>query len=135
MKKVLILGGGFAGVDAASHLRKLNYDVTLVSDRDYFYIYPTSIWIPTHESSFEDVCVDLKELQAAHGFELIVDAVSEISKAENFVKLASGKILNDYDYLNIAMGASKMKPKGVEHALSICGAPELSLQRRDAVDR
>jgi len=134
MKKVLILGGGFAGVDAASHLRKLNYDVTLVSDRDYFYIYPTSIWIPTHESSFEDVCVDLKELQAAHGFELIVDAVSEISKAENFVKLASGKILNDYDYLIIAMGASKMKPKGVEHTLSICGAPEQSLQIRDALD-
>ena len=135
MKKVLILGGGFAGVDAASHLRKLNYDVTLVSDRDYFYIYPTSIWIPTHESSFEDVCVDLKELQSAHGFELLVDAVSEISKAENFVKLASGKILNDYDYLIIAMGASKMKPKGVEHTLSICGAPEQSLQIRDALDR
>jgi len=37
MKKILILGGGFAGVDAAIHLKKLNYDVTLVSNRDYFY--------------------------------------------------------------------------------------------------
>jgi len=135
MKKVLVLGGGFAGVDAAAHLRKMNYDVTLVSDRDFFYIYPTSIWVPTHESSFKDVCVDLKELQEAHGFHLIVEKVSEISQKENRVTLADGQILDDYDYLIIAMGASKMKPKGVENTLSICGAPEQALQIRDALDK
>jgi len=42
MKRVLVLGGGFAGVEAAIYLRKNDLDVTLVSDRDYFYIYPTS---------------------------------------------------------------------------------------------
>ena len=134
MKKVLVLGGGFAGVDAATHLRKMNYDVTLVSERDYFYIYPTSIWIPTHESAFEDVCVDLKLLQDAHGFDLLIDAVGEISYKENRVTLQSGKVLDDYDYLVVAMGASKMKPKGVEHTLSICGAPQQSLEIRDKLD-
>ena len=134
MKKVLVLGGGFAGVDAASHLRKMNYDVTLVSDRDYFYIYPTSIWIPTHESEFQDVCVDLNELQRAHGFYLVIDEVTSISKADNSVTLKSGKIINDYDYLVIAMGASKMKAPGIENTLSICGAPQQSLQIRDALD-
>lgn len=135
MKKVLVLGGGFAGVDAAAHLRKMNYDVTLVSERDFFYIYPTSIWVPTHESEFKDVCVDLKDLQKAHGFKLIVDSVSEISKANNSVTLASGQIIDDYDYLIIAMGASKMKPKGVENTLSICGAPQQALEIRDALDK
>ncbi len=134
MKKVLILGGGFAGVDAATHLRKMDYDVTLVSDREYFYIYPTSIWVPTHESEFKDVCLDLKELQEAHKFELLIDTVDEISKAQNSVKLSSGKVIDDYDYLIIAMGASKMKPKGVENTLSICGAPEQALEIRDALD-
>ena len=134
MKKVLILGGGFAGVDAASYLQKMNYDVTLVSNRDYFYIYPTSIWIPTHESRFEDVCVDLKELQRAHGFKLIVDEVTAISKANNSVTLAGNKVIDDYDYLIIAMGAAKMKASGIENTLSICGAPEQSLQIRDALD-
>ena len=135
MKKVLVLGGGFAGIDAATYLRKNNYDVTLVSERDYFYIYPTSIWVPTHESEFEDVCVDLKELQAAHGFKLIIDTVTEISKANNSVTLGSGEVLSDYDYLIIAIGASKMKPLGVEHTKSICGAPEQSLEIREALDR
>ncbi|WP_457749378.1 NAD(P)/FAD-dependent oxidoreductase [Sulfurimonas sp.] len=134
MKKVLILGGGFAGVDAAAHLRKLDYDVTLVSNRDYFYIYPTSIWIPTHESDFKDVCVDLKELQRAHGFKLIIDEVAAISKENNSVTLANSGVISDYDYLIIAMGASKMKAPGIENTLSICGAPEQSLQIRDALD-
>lgn len=134
MKKVLILGGGFAGVDAASHLRKMNYDVTLVSNRDYFYIYPTSIWVPTRESEFDDVCVDLNQLKEAHGFHLIVDGVKEIQYKENSVTLESGKVIDDYDYLILAMGASKMKHKGMENTLSICGAPEQATMLRDALD-
>ncbi|MDF1876245.1 FAD-dependent oxidoreductase [Sulfurimonas sp. SAG-AH-194-L11] len=134
MKKVLILGGGFAGLDAAIHLKKLNYDVTLVSERDYFYIYPTSIWIPTHGSEFSDMCVDLHRLEGIHNFKLIVETVSEISQATNSVKLASGELLSDYDYLIIAIGAAKMKHKGIENTLSICGKPEDSLKIRDALD-
>ncbi len=133
-KKVLILGGGFGGVDAASFLKKENYDVTLVSERDYFYIYPTSIWVPTHDASFEDVCVDLKELQAAHMFHLIVDSVTKIEAKEKRVTLASGKVLEDYDVLIIAIGAGKMKHMGLENTLSICGAPQMSLDIRDRLD-
>ena len=134
MKKILILGAGFAGIDAAIHLKKANYDVTLVSDRDYFYIYPTSIWVPTRESKFEDICIKLEELKKAHGFHLIVDGVANISAKENSVALQSGTVINDYDYLILAMGASKMKHQGIEHTLSICGAPEQSLLIRDKLD-
>ncbi len=133
-KKILVLGGGFAGVDAAAYLCKADYDVTLVSDRDYFYIYPTSIWVPTHGAEFKDVCVDLKELQEAHGFNLVVDGVSSIEAKENRVTLASGKVIDDYDYLIIALGAHKMKHTGMENTLSICAAPKQSLEIRDALD-
>ena len=135
MKKVLVLGGGFAGIEAAIYLRKEDYDVTLVSDRDYFYIYPTSIWIPTGESEFRDVCVDLKELQEAHGFNLIVNGVTNIAAKKGEVTLANGDILKDYDHIVIAMGASKMKHKGLENTLSICGAPEQSLEIRDQINK
>jgi len=135
MKNILILGGGFAGVEAAIFLRKENYNVTLVSDREFFYIFPTSIWVPTRETAFEKLCVDLKELQEAHGFDLIVDSVEDISAQKGAVTLASGKVLDKYDDLVIAMGASKMKHKGLEHTLSICGAPEQSLLIRDQVDK
>ncbi len=134
-KKVLILGGGFAGVDVAGYLSKANYDVTLVSDRDYFYIYPTSIWVPTREVGFKDVCVDLKELQEAHGFTLIVDGVTEIAAKENRVTLSSGKVLDEYDYLVVAIGAQKMKHPGMENTLSICAAPEQSMEIADELDK
>jgi len=135
MKKVLVLGGGFAGIESAIYLRKEGYDVTVVSDRDYFYIYPTSIWVPTRESEFSDVCVDLKDLKEAHGFELIVDGVTSISAKKGEVVLQSGKVLNDYDHLVVAIGAAKMKHKGLENTLSICGAPEQSLAIRDKIDQ
>ena len=134
MKKIVILGGGFAGVDAAIHLQKMKYDVTLVSNRDFFYIYPTSIWVPTHESKFSDICVDLIDLQKANGFDFIIDGVAEISAKENYITLESGRVLDSYDYLIVAMGASKMKHKGIQNTLSICGAPQQALDMRDTLD-
>ena len=56
MKNVLILGGGFAGIQTAIELQKSKkFEVTLVSDRDFLYIYPISIWIPVRHVEFEDV--------------------------------------------------------------------------------
>jgi sulfide:quinone oxidoreductase len=81
-----------------------------------------------------DVCIDLKELRDAHGFNLLIDAVEKISAKEGRVTLASGTIVDNYDHLIIAMGASKMKHLGIENTLSICGAPEQALLLRDKVD-
>ncbi len=130
MKKVLVLGGGFAGVESAIFLKKENYEVTLVSEREYFYIYPTSIWVPTNEASFEDVCVDLKDLQKAHGFELIIDSVSAIHAKNSEVILQNYGSYKEYDYLVIALGADKMKHKGLQNTLSICGVPQMALDIR-----
>lgn len=124
-KKVLVLGGGFAGVEAAIFLRKNEMNVTLVSDRDYFYIYPTSIWIPTGEKTREDVSVPLDKLAVAHGFQLIIDPVSKIEAAEKRVTLESGRVMEGFDYLVVAIGQGKITMPGMkEHSLSICGAPE-----------
>ncbi|MCF6339870.1 MAG: FAD-dependent oxidoreductase [Sulfurimonas sp.] len=133
MKNVLVFGGGFAGVEATIYLRKANYNVTLVSDREYIYIYPTSIWIPTNKIEFSDVCIDLQKLQNVHKFDLIVDALENIDIKNNSYTLKSGKILKDFSHVVLAMGSSKMKHKGIENTLSICGDPEQSLLIRDAL--
>lgn len=124
MAKVLVLGGGFAGVEAAIYLRKQNIDVTLVSNRDYFYIYPISIWIPTGETTREDVSVPLDQLAMNHGFKLIVDPVVKLEAKEKKVTLGSGRILDNYQYIVIALGQDKLYHAGMEHTLSICGKPE-----------
>ena len=128
MKKVLVLGGGFAGVEVAIYLRKQGIETTLVSDRDYFYIYPTSIWIPTGETTKEDISVPLDKLAKKHGFEVIVDGVTSFEAKEKKVTLQSGRVIDDFEYIVVALGQDKMKPKGVENTLSICGKPEEAVE-------
>jgi sulfide:quinone oxidoreductase len=135
MKNVLVIGGGFAGVETAIYLRKASYDVTLVSDRDYLYVYPTSIWIPTRENTFNDICIDLNDLKDVHGFNLIVDGLESIDSKNNTYTLKSGEVLKDFSHVVLAMGSSKMKHNGLENTLSICGAPEQALALRDKMDK
>ncbi len=134
MSRVLVLGGGFAGVEAAIYLRKQKIEVTLVSDRDYFYIYPTSIWIPTGEVTREDVSVPLDKLAMKHGFRLIIDPVEAFDAKSKQVVLKSGRILEDYAYVVLALGQDKMLHKGMEHTLSICGKPEEAVALYEKID-
>ena len=131
-KKILILGGGFAGLEAAIKMRKKNYDVTLVSDRSFFFIYPISIWIPTHKKEFKDVQIDLSLLAKKHGFSLIIDKAIGLDSSINEVQLENSTIT--YDYLSIALGMHKVKAQGMEHTLSICGNPEEAITIRERLD-
>ncbi len=132
-EKVLVLGGGFAGLESALFLRKNGFEVTLVSDREYLYIYPISIWIPTREINFEDACFPLKEITEKKGITFIVSPVKSIDTEQGEVRLQNEMILT-YDYLVIALGAEKTTVKGVEHTGSICGSPDAVLPIRDHLD-
>lgn len=133
MKKVLILGGGFAGIQTAIQLQKSGkVEVTLVSDRDFLYLYPISIWVPVRTMDFNDVKVPLANIQKKHGFNVIIDTVKEI-QPENRKVVCENQTL-DYDYLVLAFGAGKMPHKGIENTLSICGKPEVSLAIREKID-
>ena len=133
MKKVLILGGGFAGVQTAIELQKSKlFEVTLVSDRDYLFLYPISIWIPVRTNKFEDVKVPLEKIQRKHPFHLVIDKVISIQASENQV-ICESQVLG-YDYLVVAFGADKMQHKGISNTLTICGKPEQTLQLRDKLD-
>ena len=128
MAKVLVLGGGFAGVESAIFLREQNIDVTLVSDRDYFYIYPTSIWIPTGDATTEDVSVPLSDLAFEHDFEVIVDEVISFEAKDKKVTLKSGRVLDEYEFIVVALGQDKIYIEGMEHTLSICGKPQEAVE-------
>ena len=121
-QKFIVLGGGFAGVEAAIKLRKYKYDVTLVSDRDYLFVYPISIWIPTGKKQFKDVKIPLAKLAKKHGFKLIVESVKRIDHKANQVNLEHQTL--DYDFLFVAMGMHKVISKGLEFTHSICGQPK-----------
>lgn len=134
MRKVLILGGGFAGVKAAIELQKSKqFDVVLVSDRDYLFSYPVSIWIPVHLKEFDEVKIPLNKIRKKHHFKLVIDKVTGINAVEK--KVTCENQVMDYDYLIVAFGADKLQLKGMENTYSICGKPEVTLELREQIDK
>jgi sulfide:quinone oxidoreductase len=128
-KDVLVLGGGIAGIEAVIQLRKKGLSVHLITNRDYVYIYPITIWLPTKEKKFEDVILKISDLAKAHNFTYDIKKVEKVNSKEVF--LDDGSVLRygeNYDYLVIALGQEKLRPKGIEYTYSICASPEETLE-------
>lgn len=124
MKKILVLGGGMGGVEAAIALKtqlRSNYQIDLISNRDFLYVYPASIWLAVGKRKFEDLCLPLPQLAELHGFNFLPEEVKAVKAKEQTV--VTDKQTHRYDYLIIALGSSKIKPKGLERIYSICGTP------------
>jgi sulfide:quinone oxidoreductase len=130
MKHVTVLGGGIGGVEAAINLSKEGFDVELISDRDFLFIYPLAIWIPTTDKPLDHFSIPLKDIAAAHGFKVTIDEVTAVNAASRSFTTRAGGVRSEFDYLVIALGSDKVIHKGKENALSICGKPEDTLQIR-----
>ncbi len=134
MKKAIVLGGGFAGIQSAIELQKSGlFDVTLVSNKDYLYIYPITIWIPTHEIQPKDAMLPIVKIQKKYPFELKIAKVTGINAAANELVLENETL--KYDYLVVSIGADKVQHKGLENTYTICGTPESNLGFRDELDK
>lgn len=132
MKRILILGGGMGGVEAAIALTqklKGDYQIDLISNRDFLYIYPASIWLTVGKRTLEDLSLPLAQLAEIHGFHFLQEEVKEVRAKEQVVLTTTQE--HPYDYLVIALGSAKLKPKGVEQTLSICGSPMDGMQIQD----
>ena len=131
-KHALVLGGGFAGLEAAIQLRKAGLDVTLVSNRPYLYLYPTSIWVVTGERAFEEVCLDLADVARRHGFRLVEGAVESVSGARRAAVVSGQEIAADH--LVVALGGVPLRPAGVEHTFGLSGDPRGSVRLHEALE-
>lgn len=130
---VLVLGGGFGGVQAAMELaRTKTFRVSLVSERPYLHLFPTSIWIPTRGIRTDQTRVALTDIAKANGFTLVNGEVKGIDAATNTVQTSAGQL--SYDYLVVALGSGKMKPPGVENSESLCTGPQAAVTLREQLD-
>ncbi|MEI8186339.1 MAG: FAD-dependent oxidoreductase [Chlorobiaceae bacterium] len=133
MHKVLILGGGIAGVASAIAFRKKGFEVELVSERDYLFIYPLAIWIPTGSEEFGNVSIPLKKLADRHGFTLTIDKVAALDGIKKTITFEHAGVRNAPALVVVALGASKVDHEGIEHTFSICGKPEESLVLKEKI--
>jgi sulfide:quinone oxidoreductase len=132
MTSALVVGGGFAGLETSIQLARAGLDVTLVSNRPFLFVYPTSIWVVTGEKAFGEVCLDLVDVARRNGFTFVEGAVEAVSGARRSVTVGGRELAADH--LVVAMGGTPLRPKGVEHTHSISGDPQGSVRLKAALD-
>ena len=119
---MLVLGGGFSGVETAIQLRRAGLAVTLVSERPHLFIYPTSIWVVTGEHRIEQDLMDLTDVAAQHRFQLVIGKVESVDA--NLRRATIDGHEASADILVLALGAGRKNLPGMEHTVTIWGSPK-----------
>jgi len=115
--RVVILGGGFAGLAAALALDPRTHDVTLIDRRPWFE------WLPNIHELLSDVKspdllrLPLKDLLGRTGHRFVRDTVTRIEAAERSVATRRRRTPIGYDALIVALG-------GVDSTRGVSGVEE-----------
>jgi hypothetical protein len=111
--RIVVLGGGFAGLEAVFYLRRLLGDrvgLTLVSERDYFLFKPNMIYIPFGVSP-DKFKMSIGPAARRKHIDLVVSRATRIDQRAKTVTTEDGMIMA-YDYLVVATGAA-MRPEEI----------------------
>ncbi len=107
-KKVLIIGGGYAGIEAALTLNKKkkndNLDITLIDKNQYHTLLTELHEVAGNRIPEEGIRIDLKSIFKYTDVKLIMDEITTFDLKNN--KVSSEKNVYEYDYLIMAMGSS-----------------------------
>ncbi|WP_300428926.1 FAD-dependent oxidoreductase [Candidatus Thioglobus sp.] len=134
MKKITIIGSGFAGLTAVKTLRKKdkNCEITLISPKAELVYMPSLIWVPSGAASKTDIVIPLdnffKRMNVVH----IVSEVTGLEDKGRSVITPIGTYKNDA--LIIASGGRFIKKlPGIEHAITPCEGLKAAEEIRDRV--
>lgn len=103
LPRVVIGGGGFGGLSAASALRNAQVSVTLIDKRNYHLFRPMLYQVATGLLSGDEISSPLRSIFSRQkNIQILFDEVTDISSDERVVHLRRGDV--PYDYLILATG-------------------------------
>lgn len=103
LHRVVILGGGFAGLTAAKALRRAPVEITLVDRRNYHLFQPLLYQVATGGLSPADICAPIRAvLHRQDNVRVIMDSVSGFDVEARTVRLRDQSL--PYDTLIVATG-------------------------------
>lgn len=145
-KHVVIIGGGFGGINAAKRLKKANVDVTLIDKNNHHLFQPLLYQIATAAMSPGDIAIPIRAILGEEkGMKVIMGKVMNVNKKEQYVALKNGRQIS-FDYLIVASGSqynyfgnrewSKHAPglKSISDALNIRERLLISLEQAEQLD-
>ncbi len=132
--RVVIVGGGFAGIHAANGLARLPVDVTVVDRRNHYTFQPLLYQVALAVLSPADIAQPIRSILRKHkNTQVLMDEVVAIDQAARQVTLASGTQL-PFDYLVLATGATHSyfaHPEWVQYAPGLKSVEDaLEIRRR-----
>jgi NADH dehydrogenase len=104
--RVVIVGGGFAGLRAAKSLGKLPVDVTVIDRRNHYTFQPLLYQVALAVLSPADIAQPIRSiLRSQQNTQVLMDEVVGIDTTARALILGSGSQMS-YDYLVLAAGAT-----------------------------
>jgi NADH dehydrogenase len=105
-KRVVILGGGFGGINAAMELAKLPVDITMVDRKNYHLFQPLLYQVALAVLSPADIAQPIRSLVRDHpNIDVLMDEAIGFDLPQQRVHLKTSVEL-EYDYLIIATGST-----------------------------
>lgn len=101
--RIVVVGGGFAGLNFIKHLSPHEFEVTLVDKNNFNYFTPLLYQVATGFLEPSSISYPLRKLVNAKGFNFRQGELSSVDSSNNSIKFADGEQLG-YDYLVIAAG-------------------------------
>src|SRR3954449_7090755 len=102
--KVVVIGGGFGGLQAAIHLAKAPVELTLVDRRNFHLFQPLTYQVATGALSAGEIAYPLRAIFRRHrNVTVLMDEVSSVDLEGCEVRLAQGSLA--YDTLIVAGGS------------------------------
>ncbi len=103
--KVIILGGGFAGLNIAKSLGNTPFDVWLIDKTNHHLFQPLLYEVATAALSPADIAVPIREILARYkNINVLMGEIVSIDKDKRIVSLRNGEFIG-FDYLIIALGS------------------------------
>lgn len=104
MKKVIIIGAGFGGLNVAKSLEKENFNVIVIDKTNHHLFQPLLYQVATAALSPGDIAVPIRSLfRHSSNISVIMDEAISVDIKNNKVKLSNSEI--DFDYLVISTGS------------------------------
>ena len=105
MVKVIVIGGGFGGLNAVKALKKASLDILLVDRTNYHVFQPLLYQVATAALSVTNIASPLREiLRNQSNVEVLMEEVKQIDKRAQKIYTAEGKNFA-FDFLILAPGA------------------------------
>ncbi len=104
--RVVIVGGGFAGLNVAKELAEAPVQITMIDRRNHHLFAPLLYQVATAQLSPADIAQPIRGiLRRQKNLSVLLGEVTAVEASEKRVRLADGSMV-EYDYLVLAAGAT-----------------------------